>query len=354
MKNLKKEITTNVCIVIFTIVFLVLPLVFLEQTAKNGTYMGNAGLKTALNTLLTGITNKIVLGAMLGFSSWLCFYNIKTYTSLGKNKLTDKYDGVKRYSFLTNVMIILVVMIIYIIFVPGKSFLYNDNTGKYKIGNEFTNLYNIIKDINSLQTEEIEVEDYEFLNLNYIERGTKSSSKYTRKELYIKFDDNNYIAITQRDKNTIEYYMKDKNNKNVITVFKNSGLLCYINGENENISDEMLKEKKIADMKKIIKLAKDKNGIIKKISKNTDINEDILGMWWEISCNGELVNKINCWEISCNGELVNKINGDEQFTQINMMTPAYKPGKYNIKIIAICKDRKKYQVSNEIVYEKLQ
>ena len=59
------------------------------------------------------------------------------------------------------------------------------------------------------------------------------------------------------------------------------------------------------------------------------------------------------WEITLDGELVNKINYEEQF-QINMMTPAYKPGKYNIKIMAVCKDRKKYQVSNEIVYEKLQ
>lgn len=271
---------------------------------------------------------------MLGFMSWVCFYLIKTYTSLGKNKLTDKDDSVK-----TNVMIILVVMIIYIIFVPGSSFLYNDNTGKYKIGNEFTTLYNIIKDLNSLQTEEIEVKDYEFLKLNYIERGKYSSSKYTRKEWYIKFDNNNFIAITERDKNTIEYYMKGKNNKNVITVFKNSGLLCYINGENESISNEMLKEKNIADMKKTIKLTVDNNGTIKRSIENTEINEDILGMWWVITCNGKLVNRINY---------------EERFYQINMMSPVYKPGKYNIKVMAICKDRKEYQVSNEIVYEKLQ
>lgn len=338
MKDLKKKIITYICSGIFSIVFLVLPFIFLNQTAKQGTYMGEEGLKTALNALLTGITYKIVMGAILGFVIWMCFYLIKTYTSFGKNKLTDKEDGVKKYSFFTNGTIIIIVMIIYIIFAPGNSFLYNDNTGKYKIGNEFTTLYNIIKDLNSLQTKEIEVEDYEFLDLNYIERGRYSSSRHTRKEWYIKFDNNNYIAITERDKNTIEYYMKDKNNKNVITVFKNSGLICYINGKNEAVSDEMLKEKNIADMKKIIKLTKDKNGIIKRSSENTEINEDILGMWWEITLNGELVNKINY---------------EGQF-QINMMTPAYKPGKYNIKIMAVCKDRKKYQVSNEIVYEKLQ
>ena len=313
--------------------FFVLPFIFLDQTAKKGSYIGEEGLKTALNALLAGITYKIVMGAMLGFVIWMIIYLIKTY----KNKLTDKEDGVKRYRFINNGTIIIVVMIIYIIFAPGKSFLYND-TGKYRISNEFTTLYNIIKDLNSLQTEEIEVKDYAIANLDYIEVGRHSSDRYSRKEWYIKFDNNNYIAITERDKNTIEYYMKDKNNKNVITVFKNSGLICYINGKNEAVSDEMLKEKNIADMKKIIKLTKDKNGIIKRSSENTEINEDILGMWWEITLNGELVNKINY---------------EDQF-QINMMTPAYKPGKYNIKIMAVCKDRKKYQVSNEIVYEKLQ
>lgn len=333
MKDLKKKIITYICSGIFSIVFLVLPFIFLDQTAKKGSYIGEEGLKTALNALLAGITYKIVMGAMLGFVIWMIIYLIKTY----KNKLTDKEDGVKRYRFINNGTIIIVVMIIYIIFAPGKSFLYND-TGKYRISNEFTTLYNIIKDLNSLQTEEIEVKDYEIANLDYIEVGRHSSDRYSRKEWYIKFDNNNYIAITERDKNTIEYYMKDKNNKNVITVFKNSGLICYINGKNEAVSEEMLKEKNIADMKKIIKLTKDKNGIIKRSSENTEINEAILGMWWEITLNGELVNKINY---------------EDQF-QINMMTPAYKPGKYNIKIMAVCKDRKKYQVSNEIVYEKLQ
>lgn len=338
MKNLKEKLIIYIGGSIFSIVFLVLPFIFLDQTAKQGTYMGEEGLKTALNALLTGITYKIVIGAMRGIVIWMCIYLIKNYTSFGKNKLTDKENGVKRYRFITNGTIIIVVMIIYIIFAPGNSFLYNDNTGKYKISHEFTTLYNIIKDLNSLQTEEIEVKDYEIINLDYIERGKYSSSRRTRKEWYIKFDNNNYIAITQKDKNTIEYYMNDRNDKNVITVFKNSGLICYINGKNENVSDEMLKEKNIEDMKKIIKLTSDKNGIIKRTTGITEINENILGMWWEITCNGELVDKINY---------------EERF-QINMMTLAYKPGKYNIKIMAVCKDRKKYQVSNEIVYEKLQ
>lgn len=337
MKDLKKKIITYICSGIFSIVFLVLPFIFLDHTAKKGTYIGEEGLKTALNALLAGITYKIVMGAILGFVIWMFIYLIKNYTSFGKNKLTDKEDGVKKYSFFTNGRVIIVVMIIYIIFAPGKSFLYND-TEKYRISNEFTTLYNIIKDLNSLQTEEIEVKDYEIANLDYIEVGRHSSDRYSRKEWYIKFDNNNYIAITERDKNTIKYYMKDKNNKNVITVFKNSGLICYINGKNEAVSDEMLKEKNIADIKKMIKLTKDKNGIIKRSSENTEINEDVLGMWWEITFNGELVNKINY----------------EECFQINMMTPAYKPGKYNIKIMAVCKDRKKYQASNEIVYEKLQ
>ena len=337
MKDLKKKIITYICSGIFSIVFLVLPFIFLDQTAKKGTYIGEEGLKTALNALLAGITYKIVMGAILGFVIWMFIYLIKNYTSFWKNKLTDKENSVKRYRFITNGTVIIVVMIIYIIFAPGNSFLYN-NTGKYRISNEFTTLYNIIKDLNSLQTEEIEVKDYEIANLDYIEVGRRSSDRYSREEWYIKFDNNNYIAITEKDKNTIEYYMKDKNSKNVITVFKNSGLICYINGKNENISDEMLKEKNIANMKKMIKLTKDKNGIIKRSSENTEINEDVLGMWWEITLDGELVNKINY---------------EEQF-QINMMTPAYKPGKYNIKIMAVCKDRKKYQVSNEIVYEKLQ
>ena len=100
-----------------------------------------------------------------------------------------------------------------------------------------------------------------------------------------------------------------------------------------------MSEKKIGKgFRKIRKQIIKKNGIIKRSLENTEINEDILGMWWEITLNGELVNKINY---------------EGQF-QINMMTLAYKPGKYNIKIMAVCKDRKKYQASNEIVYEKLQ
>ena len=57
--------------------FLVLPFIFLDQTAKKGSYIGEEGLKTALNALLTGITYKIVMGAMLGFVIWMIIYLIK-------------------------------------------------------------------------------------------------------------------------------------------------------------------------------------------------------------------------------------------------------------------------------------
>ncbi len=102
MKDLKKKIITYICSGIFSIVFLVLPFILLDQTSKKGTYIGEEGLKTALNALLAGITYKIVMGAILGFVIWMFIYLIKKYTSLGKNKLTDKEDGVKRYRFITS------------------------------------------------------------------------------------------------------------------------------------------------------------------------------------------------------------------------------------------------------------
>lgn len=351
MKKIKKkDLIMYILIPILGALLLLGPDIFLNHMANNATLIGEKGLQTAFYMVLVAILNKIIKAVFIGIMISIFVSFIESTVGLYKlrkkinvpNDIENESEKIVNKK-MVNIKIVLIVILIVFIFMPEGTFYYNnkESMDEFKIGNEITTLYNIIKDLKELETYKIEASDYKVTYVKSIHKSSYRSggtSTLTRDAWYVKFDNHNYIAITEKDKDIIESYMNTYTGKNIVTLFKNTGLICNINEKKEYVSNNKENEKeKIQEIKNLMKITIDKNGKLKRSKESDWIKENYFGMCWEIYCDGKLALQRSC----------------ENETEYSIKRAVKSGKKYSIKITAFSnKDKKRYQISNEVEYEK--
>jgi len=315
---------------------------YMNKTTMYGTFLGKEGLKSALLYVLCAIINKIAWGILYGIMLSCLFTFIKLVLNLNRIKKSKNNEKKKEdKTSIVNIKLVIIVMLIYCTFSQGSALIYNNKkkietySNAQIINSDFSVLYNIIKDFVQMETEELEVMNYKIEQLNYKEITSRRRIRTARKEWYIMFYNTEYIVISQKDEKMIDYYMNYNDEKNYITVFKNSGLINSINGENKQVSDEIINNAKMDKLKNMIKISIDENGRVKRNETSMMIDKSIIGMRYEILKDDERIGIVNCyWELD-----------------FNVQDYISESGKYKIQVIATDKSMNEFQVGNEIEFE---
>ena len=210
-----------VAIVVIIAVILVLRFKF--------TYVGENGLKAVIITLIPSLIEKILTGACMGITVvailTIIFGHLILKVKTKQVRYTKDMD-----KCLTKFMIItsIILSIVICVFFQFNLTLHNmQTTEDFKFANDIVLLVNAILDLHQKETYDISAKEYSYLRLNI------KKYRNTTSETYIKFDDGNYIIVGKKDKK----FIKDNWNEdgdNTVTLYKNSGIICKINGKSLN------------------------------------------------------------------------------------------------------------------------
>ena len=276
-KNIKILIQQGF-ILILLIIFSVTPIILKTYTEKEGLY----------NVLFFFILCKLLTSCIIIFLISIIFKNIDE--KLKKTQYIFKF----------------IIVIIYLALVPFI-FLnkYIPEGCNSNLGLNFIIVKNIISDIITDETYDIDVEHYCFFESKLRYRRT-----YMKFE-YIKFDNSTYIPITIKDKMVLNTLLIG-NSKNKITLYKKSGLIKSINGRNINISmDEYLRLQQDIKKEKIHQILKNqieqKGENLFQISVKSDGKihrteleyENELELYWILKKDGKIIQKIKADTPTC-------------------------------------------------------
>ena len=283
-KTQKIKLFVEFFILIILCVFFISRYDGLEKTftSKEGLY----------NILYDIITEKLFFGSAIVLIISIIFININ-----------EKFKKIQYF-------LMGIIIVIYLLCVPCIKLIgYTTNEYNSQIGVNFIIITNIISDIITDETYDINVTNYKVttsnVKWNYRGRTHNATSQY------IKFDDYAKIPVTIKDQMIIDVLF-EHNNTNTITLYKKSGLIKSINGKNINISmDEYMRLQQDIKKEKIHQILKNqieqKGEELFQISVKSDGKihrtelgyENELELYWILKKDGKIIQKIKADTPTC-------------------------------------------------------